>query len=918
MNVATPTVLDFAKAYSSIGFALIPVLTNGTKCPAISGWQLGPKPDDATLTQWFAGGNMAMGVRTGDPSGNLLVIDFDKDAQVTFNAWWQLVQQNCPQALNGLVIVETPRPGYHVYVRSDAPVGGNQKLAQRLVVDKGETLVETRGTGGMIILSGSPLHTHPTNRPYQIVHGSFSQLGVTPNAVVEQLLALARTLDQMPAQAAPKPRPKHAYIGAPRPGDVFNKMVDVRDVLAQFGWTKSHVDNKGVEHWTRPGKDPQYGSSGTIGYCQTQTGIEKLYCFTSGAHPLQQNQSYDAFSIYALYQHKGDYDAAAAALFTAHSTDIQAEQEAYFDALGALLPLPKPGRLTKEVEKIINKQVATCIANQCSNSEKVGLVAAAIKHGIDSVKLQSITGTIFSSVHEIDNLWPIAEKIYRRQTIRAAITKKTQKQAKPEIPIDSYRTLTEVFDDMTKLLAGCGRAYKRVQQLVSIENELRVIEPDKLSGLFSDLCEFTKTTAKETQYLALPSDLAKAWFNGASKATLPEIKTYTRCPVFNLNWQLSPSGFDFVTGIYFHGHPVGAASDTATINSLLTDFCFGSNADRTNFIGLMLTTVLMPHFTDGKKPMGLVVGNQPGLGKTTLAQLIAVLRDGKLTGTASYKSDDTEFEKKLGSIVNSGVTTVIVDNARGDRKNDGVISSSCLEKNVTEPVVTFRLLGKSELISVENSIMFMLTANTPKVSPDLVSRSVTINLQYEGNPERRQFKFDPCAFAVANRELLLSELVGMVLRWLQAGAPRTQSDCLRFAEWKQVIGGILQVNGFSDFLTNRDDASLMDPIAVDFTELVRVMATGKQNARRMWGPDEILSTDENWRSSEIALVAIEHSLFPSELTYGLSLRAAASKIGLVASKFINEEVSGKRFRKKTVHNSGIYYLEDATPSWMQP
>ncbi len=558
MNTTTLSVLDFARAYSSIGFALIPVLTNGTKCPAIQGWQLGSKPDDATLVQWFSSGNIAMGVRTGDASGNLLVIDFDKDAVTTFTAWWQLVQQNNPQSVSSLVVVETPRPGYHVYVRSDAPIGGSQKLAQRVdaTTNKAETLIETRGTGGMVILSGSPLHTHATNRPYQIKHGSFSQLGTLPNSEVEQLLALARSLDQMPTQAAaPKPRPKHKYIGAPRPGDVFNKLVDIRDVLTQFGWQPCFTDNKGVEHWTRPGKDPALGSSATIGYCQTHTGIEKLYNFSSDAHPLQPNQSYEAFAIYAEYRHGGDHEAAASALFATHPDEIQAEQDAYYDHLGAQLPLPKGARLTKDIERAINKQVATCIANQCSNAEKIALVALAIKHGQDSVKLQSLAGTIFAGgVIEIDNLWPIAEKIYRRNTIKAAVTKQNIQSTKPEISVDSYRTLTEVFEDMTKLLAGSGRAYKRVNQLVAINGELQVVEAEKLSGLFSDLCEFTKTTSKETtQYVPLPSDIGKAWFNGVSKSGLPEIKAYTRCPVFNLNWQLSPSGYDIANGIYFHG-----------------------------------------------------------------------------------------------------------------------------------------------------------------------------------------------------------------------------------------------------------------------------------------------------------------------------------------------------------------------------
>ena len=163
---------------------------------------------------------------------------------------------------------------------------------------------------------------------------------------------------------------------------------------------------------------------------------------------------------------------------------------------------------------------------------------------------------------------------------------------------------------------------------------------------------------------------------------------------------------------------------------MLQDFCFKSPADRTNYIGVLLTSVLIPHFI-GAKPAALFNGNQPGLGKSILAQVIGILRDGHPTETASYNPNDEEFEKRLGSIVRRGVTTIIIDNAKGQGRKPR-IESACLERSVTDAILSFRLLGKSQEIRAENSHIFCITANTPDVSPDLVSRSVVINLEHEG------------------------------------------------------------------------------------------------------------------------------------------------------------------------------------------
>ena len=49
-------------------------------------------------------------------------------------------------------MVQTPRPGQHVYYRCPV-IQGNQKLAQALDADgKPKTLIETRGLGGYTII----------------------------------------------------------------------------------------------------------------------------------------------------------------------------------------------------------------------------------------------------------------------------------------------------------------------------------------------------------------------------------------------------------------------------------------------------------------------------------------------------------------------------------------------------------------------------------------------------------------------------------------------------------------------------------------------------------------------------------------------------------------------------------------------
>ena len=305
----------------------------------------------------------------------------------------------------------------------------------------------------------------------------------------------------------------------------------------------------------------------------------------------------------------------------------------------------------------------------------------------------------------------------------------------------------------------------------------------------------------------------------------PALKLFTHNPVYTDDWRLVTPGFDGVSGIYYAGPTIVPRDGTEHLDNLLRDFCFKCPADRTNYIGLLLTCLLVSRFI-GSKPAALFNGNQPELGKSVLAQVVAILRDGQPVETATYNPNDEEFEKRLGSIVRRGVTTIVIDNAKARGRNPR-IDSACLERSITDPILSFRLLGFSTEIRAENSHLFCITANTPEVSRDLITRCVVINLYHEGDPRRRSFSIeDPEGYAQQYRLELLGELVGMVERWKASGMPLVNVHTLFNKKgWGNIVGGILEASREPDFLDNAEEAAAsMDETRREFSELVAILA----------------------------------------------------------------------------------------------
>ncbi|REJ91095.1 MAG: hypothetical protein DWQ34_15780 [Planctomycetota bacterium] len=307
--------ISVAQAYLKSGLSVLPADPT-EKRPTLSHWKIYqqrlPTADEAE--SWFAECR-GLCLVTGKVSGNLELLDFDGAGEL-FSAWYQSMAEQNSELLDRLVVERSQSNGLHAVYRSETPVCGSIKLAQRLaIVPDGspfeiagktyvprrvgdqwavlQTLIETRGEKGLFLCDPSP--------GYELQQGRFEALPVlTPT---ERDLLLARAWELTEYHPQPEPEPEAAGAVAGRPGDDFNARGDHRALLQQHGWQL--VRGGKNEYWRRPGK--LEGWSATL-------KDRDLYVFSSNAAPFEPERAYSPFGVYSLLEHNGDFGQAAAAL----------------------------------------------------------------------------------------------------------------------------------------------------------------------------------------------------------------------------------------------------------------------------------------------------------------------------------------------------------------------------------------------------------------------------------------------------------------------------------------------------------------------------------------------------------------------------------------------------------------------------
>ena len=336
-----------------------------------------------------------------------------------------------------------------------------------------------------------------------------------------------------------------------------------------------------------------------------------------------------------------------------------------------------------------------------------------------------------SSVDEVALLGVVDQKITQAadaadlESIDAAKTTPLRKHSRPIVKFNSSTTeVAELLASITAELVKSGDCFTRSGQLVVLRDghPFAITKATELAGVFSRTAEFAFVAGEMTTFEPLPMKFANTWLNNHNElAKLPAINVFSRCPMYTQGYRLVEPGFDQESEIFYAGPTITPKKEnTNRLNAMLAEFCFRSPGDRTNYIGLLLTSLLMSKFI-GSHPAGLYNANQPELGKTMLAQIGAIIRTGEPAPTVSYNSNDEEFEKSLGSRIKEGTTDLIIDNAKDKGGRNAVVGSAVLERSITDHVLSFACWAPHQTSAVKTPCSFR-SRRTPRSAPEIWSQ----------------------------------------------------------------------------------------------------------------------------------------------------------------------------------------------------
>ena len=289
----------------------------------------------------------------------------------------------------------------------------------------------------------------------------------------------------------------------------------------------------------------------------------------------------------------------------------------------------------------------------------------------------------------------------------------------------------------------------------------------------------------------------------------PKVKDVVTTPVVLSDYTPSQPGYNAPDAVLYLGPAVATGKNTDTIDKFLDVMEWASNADRTNAVAALLTVPLRYRFSGGK-PLILVTASKSHSGKGTLVEFI---RGKAAKVELLYEDKDWPMQKilhqQLIEMPQAGV--INLDNVRTDSSGRAkLIRTGFLESFITtSDLVLSSATGRLRAIRSPNHYLVLLNTNEGAVGADLLNRSLPIRLEATGDLLQRIARAKEMLggdikheWLPDHREQIEAEMWGMIERWLKEGKPLDKAVHHPMGPWAQTIGGILQVNGFKDFLSN--------------------------------------------------------------------------------------------------------------------
>lgn len=200
------------------------------------------------------------------------------------------------------------------------------------------------------------------------------------------------------------------------------------------------------------------------------------------------------------------------------------------------------------------------------------------------------------------------------------------------------------------------------------------------------------------------------------------------------------------------------------------------------------------------RPMVLVIGNQPGVGKSTLVRTILAPVHGRIAEGSKPKSDD-ELRKVLDATALAGKPYLFLDDLHNLASND-------LNHFIASPTHEPRVMGQGVLAECPNVWQVFGTGNGLNLTEDLDRRTLAIDLFDPGKAIDRPVS-EPMTntrvFSDGYRAPACAALWAMLRQWRDAGRPIcAEARKSSFEAYAEIVGSVIVAAGLTNPFARRE------------------------------------------------------------------------------------------------------------------
>jgi len=317
------------------------------------------------------------------------------------------------------------------------------------------------------------------------------------------------------------------------------------------------------------------------------------------------------------------------------------------------------------------------------------------------------------------------------------------------------------------------------------------------------------------------------------------------------------------------------------------DFPFEEEADRWNFVGLLLTPLIRPAVKNA--PIFLICATRPRTGKSLLAETVyGMIVYGAEQPMTPLSDDEDERRKKIFALLSAGQVTVNFDNAAE------ALDSPALSALVTSSVYTDRVLGASAMRTVPNRSIVVVTGNNLQQSHEIAQRTVPIRLASKlSDPSQRTDFRHPDLHGYLKEH---SPRLFFALRYLVETRASTDISVVMggFGEWASLIGASLSGTHFmSNALAWRKSCQ---PEQADLEAMISSWA-------KVYGTVSVTTR-------EVANMVKQSGLFPTCFNRPTELGGLVAFAKNVLNRYKDVRCGDFFLRRQGSGSSSMWHLED--------